>query len=264
VDKVTLLKSLREQAVERATGQRVVFHHIPKCGGTSVGRALRMRYLLSQATVHPQHTFAAAKDLSGSDSLATILPRTYELRQELLLYLLHGDVRYIVGHIPFSEVAFERFRQQYRFITILRDPLERFVSHHFHSHKRDDYSRIELPLDEFIETDDARRLGATYVAYLSGRPWGADSTSDDAISAACAHIEQFHCVGFVDDMENFARRLQGVLGVRLRIGHENRGKAAGASYRERLAPSLVERITELCAPDMCVYEHASRIVRVQV
>lgn len=261
MDKVTLLKSLREQAVERTAGQRVVFHHIPKCGGTSVGRALRWRYLLSQTTVHPQYTFAAAKDLAGSESLATILARTYELREQLLLYLLHQDVHYVVGHIPFSKAAYKRFSSRYRFISILRDPVERFVSHYFHSYEREDYSRIVLPLEEFVETEDARRLGATYVAYLSGLPWTADFRTDEATSAAQANVEKLDCVGFVSDVVDFANRLQGVLGIRLRIGHENRGKAAGVSYRERLDPRLVERISDVCAPDMRVFDHASRIVR---
>jgi hypothetical protein len=257
MDKVTLLKSLRERAMYLTPRQRLVFHHIPKCGGTSVARALRMRYLFSQATVHPLHTFAVAEDLHKSESLATTLAGMYELRQQLLLYLLHEDVHCIAGHVPFSEVAFEKFQPKYRFITILRDPVERFVSHYFHSYERDDYSRIELSLEAFVETDDARRLGSTYVAYLSGLPWGGDFTSDEAISAACTNVGKFDCVGFVDDMAGFAKRLRGVLGVSPRIGHENRGKAAGASYRERLAPDLIGQIEELCAPDLRVYELAT-------
>ena len=50
-------KSLRAEAVERLLPQKFVFHHVPKCGGTSVGRALRKRYLLSQATVTPESSF---------------------------------------------------------------------------------------------------------------------------------------------------------------------------------------------------------------
>ncbi len=261
MDRVTLLKSLRERAVEKTTGQRLVFHHIPKCGGTSVARALRMRYLLSQATVHPLHTFAVAEDLHGSQPSAGTLAAMYEFRQELLLYLLHEDVRCVAGHVPFSRAAFETFRSRYRFITILRDPVERFVSHYFHSYRRDDYSRITLPLEAFVETDDAKRLGATYVAYLSGLPWETDFTSPEATAVACGNLGSFDCIGFVDDMPGFAERLEAVLGVRPRIGHENRGKAAAANYREGLPPDLAGRIEEVCAPDLGVYRRATEIGR---
>ena len=46
-------KALQRHAQSLLSGNRIVFHHVPKCGGTSVGRALRLSYFLSQGTVTP-------------------------------------------------------------------------------------------------------------------------------------------------------------------------------------------------------------------
>jgi hypothetical protein len=63
--RIDRLKALQPRVLDRLTPQRVVFHHVPKCGGTSVGRALRKRYLLSQATVTPEASFRAFEAFTG-------------------------------------------------------------------------------------------------------------------------------------------------------------------------------------------------------
>jgi hypothetical protein len=261
MDRVKILKSVRGRAIEASAGERVVFHHIPKCGGTSVALALRMRYVLSQTTVHSGRTYAVAAELDRTGSAEETLAAMYRLREEMLLYFLHEDVRCVSSHVPFSTVAHEEFGDRYRFITILRDPVERFVSHYFHSFERDDYSRIELPLERYVETPEAKRLGATCVSYLSGLPWEVDPAGEEAVAAARANLGRFDCIGITPDMDDFAARLHEVIGVKLRIGHANRGSESGGSYRERLAPELIERIAALCAPDLSLYEYASRLLR---
>src|SRR5437868_4791278 len=76
--------------------KRIVFHHVPKCGGTSVGRALRRAYILSQASVTPEESFRALTAVKErADRLISPIRDVYEFRELMLLYLLYSDVRCI-------------------------------------------------------------------------------------------------------------------------------------------------------------------------
>ena len=67
--------------------QRVVFHHVPKCGGTSVGRALRKRYLLSQSTVTPESSFRAFEAFTQGTDRQQMLVDVLDLREQMMLHL---------------------------------------------------------------------------------------------------------------------------------------------------------------------------------
>ena len=250
-------KALRTAATDRLHAQRVVFHHAPKCGGTSVGRALRKRYLLSQATVIPESSFRALEAFRGGGERERLLVEVLDLREQMLLYHLFEDVRCVSAHVRFSAAAHARFAERYRFVTILREPLERFWSHYRWSHgKPHAHARIEEPFEAFLETESARRLGATYAEYFSGLPSDADFRSQEAIDAAVANLGRFDAVGRLDDLPAFEESLRAALGVRVRVGHENRGRpGAGRSTVER--PDLRDRVAALCAPDLAIWHRVT-------
>jgi hypothetical protein len=252
------LKALRTGAVDRLLPQRFVFHHVPKCGGTSVGRALRKRYVLSQGTVTPEESFRAFETFSGRTDREQMLVDVLDLREQMLLYLMHSDVRGIAAHVRFSEAAHARFANRYKFATILRDPVARFLSHYNWSHGNDGaHARIEEGFDAFLETDRARRLGATYVEYYAGLPKEADLTADEAIARAVANLTRFDIVGRLDDLEGFVRSVRKELGVTVRIGHENKARAPGGGIRKAdLSPEQLDRVETLCAPDIAVWTGA--------
>ena len=56
---------------------RIVFHHAPRCGGTSVGRAIRKRFLLSQATVLPEATCRTEEILDPTAESPKLLARAW-------------------------------------------------------------------------------------------------------------------------------------------------------------------------------------------
>ena len=247
------LKALRD----RITPQRVVFHHVPKCGGTSVGRALRRRYLMSQATVVPESSFRAFEAFTGRTDREEMLVDVLDLREQMLLYLLYEDVRCVSLHVRFSQAAWERFHETYRFVTILREPVSRFLSHYYWSYDRPGaHARIEEPLEAFLETDRARRLGATYSEYFSGLPKEADIAGEAAVAAAIANLRRFDVVGDLRDTAAFAEDIEEELGVRLRIGHENKRGGARPTRGQAVTPEMEARIRELCAPDTAIWNAA--------
>lgn len=250
-------KSLRTTAVERLLPQKFVFHHIPKCGGTSVGRALRKRYILSQATVTPEASYRAFKTFTGRSDREQMLIDVLDLREQMLLYHMYENVRGLSLHVRFSEAAYGQFKDSYKFVTILRDPIARFVSHYHWSHNKPDaHARIEDDFETFLQSERARRIGATYVEYLCGLPKEVPPYSDEAIAAAIQNLSRFQVIGRLDQLDRFESDLKRELGVRIRIGHENKGKPVARRKSELENPDLKARIAALCAPDLAIWEAA--------
>lgn len=232
---------------------RVVFHHAPKCGGTSVGRALRKRYLLSQTTVLPEATYAAEAALAPGVAPAELRLRAEVLRERMLLYHLAAGVDCISAHVRFSEAAWRTYGDDVRFITMLREPEARFLSHYRWSHGRPEgYAHIPDAFAPFLESNAAEALGAFYVFFFSGLPPDADMRSAEALERAKANLERFHVVGFLDRMPAFRAAVRAKVGVRLRVGHENRAQAPMPHGLD----DHRDRIAALTAPDRAFFDHA--------
>lgn len=253
---IDALKSLHRSLEDRLHPNRVVFHHVPKCGGTSVGRALRKRYLLSQATVKPEESFRAFETYSGRTDREAMLIDVTALREQMLLYHLFDDKRCVAVHVPFSDKVHHRFAPSYKFVTILREPVARFVSHYFWSSgKPEAHARIEEDFETFLGTARARRLGASYVEYYSGAPMAPDLADPELIARAIANLrERFDLVGRLDDLAGFEAGLRATLGVRIRVGHENKARQPGGLRKSVVTPELMARARELCAPDIAIWE----------
>ncbi|WP_162683490.1 sulfotransferase family 2 domain-containing protein [Rhodobacteraceae bacterium DSL-40] len=251
---VDIGKSFSHTLREKLVPQRFVFHHVPKCGGTSVGRALRKRYILSQATVVPESSFRAFEAFTGREDRQQMLIDVLDLREQMMLYHMFEDVRGISLHVRFSNVAHDRFRDLYKFITVLREPVSRFISHYHWSYgKPHAHARIEEDFETFLSTERARRMGATYVEYFCGLPKDESITSDVAIAAAIGNLKRLDVVGNLADLGPFERDIQSALGVRIRIGRENVRKKRPGSQSELDNPALRARIEEICAPDIAVW-----------
>jgi hypothetical protein len=122
------LKEIRNRVNDIVCGNRVVFHHLPKCGGTSVRRTLRLSYPLSYAGFGSNPTYRAMEALHPDRDETWIRNATLDFREKQLLCFLFDDVRCIAGHVPFCETAYDLFKERYNFITTLREPVSLIIS----------------------------------------------------------------------------------------------------------------------------------------
>ena len=252
------LKWIRQKLVQNTMGHPVVFHHIPKCGGTSVGRALRKKYILSQTTVKPEESFRAFAAFTGRTDRDQLLVDVLDLREQMLLYWLFDDVRCVSAHVRFSEKAYALFKDRYKFITILRDPVDRFISNYFwHAGRPEETAYINEDFAAFLDTQRARRLGASYVEYFSGLPKESDITAPSAIEAAIGNLAKFDVIGRLDRLRDFRDQINEQIGVRLRIGHENKMKQSSKTKAKVVTDALRERARIVCAPDIAVWQAAN-------
>lgn len=245
-----------EGARRRLHPNRIVFHHVPKCGGTSVGRAIRKRFLLSQATVLPEATYRAEEMLDPSANSADLLTRAEDLRERMFLYHLAAGVDCVSAHVRFSDAGWAAYGEKAKFVTMLREPVARFISHYRYSHGRPGaHGHIPEDFETFLNGPTARQLGAFYVYFFSGLPPTADMTSALALERAKANLAKFHIVGFLDDPRAFEAAIRTEVGVKIRIGHENKARAPRPPQDQEFA-GLIDQVTQ---PDQAFFAFAQEL-----
>ena len=232
-----------------------LFSPCSKCGGTSVGRALRKRYLLSQSTVTPESSFRAFEAFTQGTDRQQMLVDVLDLREQMMLHLLFEDIRCVSLHVVLVKLPIIISPKINKFVTVLREPVSRFISHYFWSFgKPHAHARIDENFEDFLETEHAQRLGSTYGEFYSGLSKNSDMRSDSAVDAAIENLRRFDAVGRLDDLGDFETQLRSELGVKISIGHENKNKSATRGDRFEITPELMDRVVELCAPDIAVWK----------
>ena len=231
--------------------------HIPKCGGVSISRAIKWHYLSinirkfyqSVVTVNPEASFNSAKILDYP------VPR---LRENLLLYYMCiNDVKYITGHFTFSEIAFREFHDKFAFVTVLRDPIKRWISLYFYNkYKKGGHLKIETDFTTYLQSERGRANGFNYVWYLCGGDNKLDYTSRGAIDKAKRNLDKFDIVGCLEHLEKFIQQFENRFGVRLTIKMKNRSPATEQLKISIITEEIKEKIKMICRPDLEIYQYA--------
>lgn len=220
----------------------IVYIHVPKCGGSSFGAALRLRYAYSQATI-PLNLGDPA--LSGE---ARILS-DYTARDAFLAALLARKTRCIAGHVRYNPAL--HARSGYHFVTLLRDPAARFVSHYRYLQRRHPNPGRAQTLAAFLDTPDARRLASQYLFHFAGPSLATSQDLPEALATAQANLARFTLIGDLAEPRAFARALGRLTGLPLPLLHRNR-----APCPAQIPPDLHEKIHALTAADRTLYKAA--------
>lgn len=226
----------------------IVYIHVPKCGGTSFGTALRMRYAWSQAVIRPR----PGPPCEDAQARAARIVREYDRRDAVLARHLAAGTRCISGHVRYDPRLQDR-HPDHAFVTLLRDPVERFVSHYHHLQRRHPDAGRPDTLEAFLDTPDAARLGAQYLFYFA-RTWPGDD-AEAGVPRAVAALARFALVGSLDRPKAFRQALARLAGGP--IPPLARNRAPQGSF----APDgdLRRRIETLCAADIAIYDAARNL-----
>ncbi|MBU2994093.1 sulfotransferase family protein [Octadecabacter sp. B2R22] len=192
-----------------AKEDRVVFLHIPKCGGTTLHNMLS--YWFGQSNVHSERLNGLYGHTGASLASAKVFSGHYD--------------HYATTLIPGPK----------KMITFLRDPLDRLVSlynfHRAHSPSIIERHNLVLPrwanehdVDSYFEHPVIRNSPAinnTMVRYFSDVPQigryhetGAakEISLDEMLEQALRNLEKFAFVGFMDQYAADMKRLAATLG----------------------------------------------------
>lgn len=231
---------------------RIFFMHVPKTGGTSVNLAIQRHYGRQSYRIDPIQTRAMAKLLY--QSVPCVEKGTYLLRDGLILDAMNRDVSYISGHTHFNHEIWQRYSHKYAYITLLRDPVKRYISaYFFDSHKESGGSYVDLNLYDFVKTNRGIRLGHFYLNYFSGFPIKKDydfNNLSHRIEMAKQNILKLDLVGFLENLDDFKLRFKQRFGLTIRIPYKNKNPVA----KPHVEPHLLKAIKENCKPDIEIYE----------
>lgn len=225
--------------------EKLLFIHLPKCGGSSVHAALQDAYARNGLRT-------TRLDARASRDAAGIADDTVQdFRIQLLIYHLSRERnRYVAGHYAWSETVWEEFGDQWNFMTVLREPVARWYSSYFYNRYKDgDHFRIRDSLDVFVESETARAEGDMYVRLLT-----ADRDSSGAVGRAIENLQRFHLVGVLEDLDALVRDCRQLLGIDMEVGHRNAGPWSASDRRDEITPEIDRRVRQLCEPNLRVYE----------
>lgn len=235
---------------------RIVFVHVPKCAGCAVRDSLYdavypafLRSTRAYCEIDVVASVSAGK-LLGLDAMTC--------RQAVLIHALSDPfTRFISGHIFADPAMVEQF-DQWKFITVLREPTSRFISAYvFNRYRPFVPSKIECSFADFLDTERARLEGSRMTQYFSGMSARElEERPEAGIAAALQNLDRFLSVGFVDDLRNWERSISGALERRVRVGHRNSSPKPAVRVELEQSPALRGRVEELCAIDREFYASA--------
>ncbi|WP_306251541.1 sulfotransferase family 2 domain-containing protein [Parvularcula sp. IMCC14364] len=243
------------QLADRLHPRGVVFIHVPKCAGTSIENALRAQFRLSRFMIDPETSFSATR-LYGKSGQHEKLMQASELRRHMLHYALASGYKCITGHAPLGISTIPEATASHDFITVLRDPVERFYSHlRFNQTDKSGHGRITLPVTEFLTSPRAHVMGNLYGKYFSGLPMQADLGGREAVDRSKQQLTLFSAVGFLDRLDQFNMKVSALTGKKLQPGHDNRTIPTPHEGSDDLS-GFHDQIEDLCQTDIEIYNWA--------
>lgn len=251
-----------DQARKQFCRQKIIFLHIPKCGGTSITNAIASSVGAStKGYINPIHTREIAQEILGDQAEGSRL--LLQLRQAILLDNYFKNESYIFGHFPIVRKVLDE-PKNYLLVTVLREPVERFMSQ-FRYYLATRYTN-QLEHNQILSLEEIEKIWQNYIhsnlaifhantlsAYLnddSNLEIGIEASSNRAID----NLNHFHIVGFLDQLGIFTNQFYQRSGSQLTIPSENKTQNKVSRKQNELFKDFLDKEKYSTAKKMCYYD----------
>lgn len=271
---INLISTLPKRIANTFYGRlsrRIFFLHVPKCGGTSISAAFRSCYqtlYVWNDRFLPRHEASAAAKtahiLYGMDYLnGDINDYAYlEFGVAHLAYLM-GQKRnmYISGHVCYDDRVYNQYSDTYDFITVLRDPVKRWISFYFYvKYRSANRMFTDLPIESYIKTEFGKSQGHEIVKLIGGMRKDNAYRTQEAIDTAKENLHKFSIVGCLEQLDELSERFQQIYGRNLIFTFRNQSPAKKLFKKNILSKEVINDITNICDPDIQVYNYLKKKV----
>lgn len=169
--------------------KKLLFEHIPKCGGTTINDYLRSQYT--------HHRIFGISGSNPSKSIKLFLSFPKKKRHSYDLVCGHGANR-LRQHVHPKTLA----------IIILRNPVDRIISHYYYVRRSpnhylyDEVTAKNMSLVDYATSNLSRELRNNYICrILQMSPEMAESTPDKSINSAFNILRDEYCVvGVIENL----------------------------------------------------------------
>ena len=241
-----------------------VFVHLPKCGGTSLSEALYATVPIQKrvGVIDAMSTRRAASIMAfGQDNAWRCHDdlehghHTFDLREQMVLTHACWGTDLVHGHVLMTDRVRTHLPGRYRFLTIMRDPIQRVIS----NYRMAVAAGIADPdPDVWLQSPIARAHTTTYLRYLSGQHSVHPEAEDACLERALSALDLFSLIGFLDDLDGFVQEFNTQFGAHLSLHKYNEAKGAQVC----LSDAQMARLEEMCAADQAIY-HRARMIKGQ-
>ena len=260
---------------------KFAFVHVPKSGGISIDLAMReqlakpgeARFSREGAIEMSLATFG--QDINNLDSIAQFSDHHAQQLNGLLAYHLAQNWQYISGHVSTNQHIIKSFAQHYHFITVLREPVSRFISNYIYNKLTNSLPIMapnNLNSDNLIAEVDhilAHRRGWQMANVMSmcitGR-FAKDVTDAQKIQSEFAdNLAAYKVVGFLDNLDSFSKQIKQLSNKQINIGNHNTTDSFLDEKKQHVKstlqnyfnePSVKAQLEHLCRFDIENYHRA--------
>lgn len=225
----------------------LIFLHLPKTAGTTFREMMTRQYPAS-----------VMYDFKAGDER-----RACEIFQEMDPKIL-AKLRVISGHVPFGIHGL--FGRSARYLTILRDPVDRMVSQYFHVLRNqhhycyDEVAGRKMSLAEFVTSGLTRETDNAQTRMLAGIEQPAFGACDDALLKKARANMRKHValVGLTERFEQTALLARALLGWKKPPYFSVRN--VGWNKRKSIPAEQLEEVRDFNRLDLAVYKTAREML----
>lgn len=254
------LKTQLNHLISKQT--KLVFTHIPKCAGSSLSLDI-LNGLYSPIVRHSPLTTGI--DIVKADQIATMINTPAEIVRQVML----GDVLssprkvFVSGHCFAPPELVKQYCNEWKFITVLRKPEERFVSEFvYNTYKKVKWKNNSLDIQEYLNSESAQSSGNTYARYFSGMSITQIKQNPKvAIKSSIDNLSKFHSIGFVDNLSVWVSSLNKDFDAKINLSFVNKTPNNSAKDEIESNEALMAQIREINAVDTEIFNHATKEFR---